>query len=73
MFSKIPHSLFSFPTIPGIELDVTCAEANKSVSGIKLTMYWGWQTYNKNTNNCIIINYQYLKESGHWEGIAEEI
>lgn len=42
MFSKTPHSLFFFfSTIPGTELDVTCTEANKPVSGLELTIYWG--------------------------------
>ena len=43
---------------------MACREGSKSVSGFELTIYWGWQTYNKSTNTFIITNYQCSKETG---------
>lgn len=55
------------------KLNVIYTEESKAVSGLKLTIYWGWQTYNKNVNKCIITNYKCLKENGNRERITAEI
>ena len=55
------------------KLNVIYTEESKAVSGLKLTIYWGWQTYNKNINKCIITDYKCLKENGNCERITAEI